>query len=353
MTLAHVAEALGVAPATVSNAYNRPDQLSPALRARILTVATQMGYRPNPVARGLRRGRSGMIGVIYPGMLSHAMIDPAFTQFLRGVALVAESRDLSIALIPGAPSATRDPELIRAAIVDGFLLYSTTDDDPLIQLAVDRHIPLVCVDAPVLDVAPLITIDDRAAAARIATHLIGQGHRRIVVLALALSLESQAGPADARVQASATYRIVRERLFGYAEACVAAGIIWETIPVEVCADNSQPAGAAAAARLLADHPDCTAIIAMSDLLALGALQAAAARGLAVPRDLSVVGFDDIPVAAQLSPPLTTVWQPHEEKGRRAVDLLLTSLQSDAAPVPTREQLSTCLALRESTAPPRG
>lgn len=352
VTLAQVAQALGVAPATVSNAYNRPSQLSPALRERILREAVQMGYHPNPAARGLRRGRSGVIGAIYPGLISHSLVDPAFTQFLRGVALVAETNDLSIALIPGAPSATRDPEVIRAAVVDGFLLYSMPDDDPMIDLAIERHMPLVCVDAPALDAAPLITIDDRAAATRIAAHLLAQGHRRIAVLALVLSLDSRPGPADAQVQATTTYRIVRERLRGYADACAAAGLDWQSVPVEVCADNSLEAATAAAARLLATYPDRTAIIGMSDLLALGALGAAAARGLRVPQDLSLVGFDDIPTAAQVRPPLTTIWQPHDEKGRLATELLLARLQGDPERPPARQQIGTRLVLRDSTAPPR-
>jgi DNA-binding LacI/PurR family transcriptional regulator len=172
------------------------------------------------------------------------------------------------------------------------------------------------------------------------------------VLSLAISLDSLAGPANIYAQEQATYRIVRERLQGYAAACEAAGLPWSAIHVEVCIDNTLESGEAAANRLLDAAPNCTAILAMSDLLAIGAMRAAASRGLAIPQDLSLVGFDDIPSAVHTSPPLTTVWQPHEEKGRLAGQMLLARLQGDAEHEVSRHRLATRLVLRSSTAPPR-
>src|SRR5581483_8822522 len=162
-----------------------------------------------------------------------------------------------------------------------------------------------------------------------------------------LADDDYAGPADLARQAAATIPISRARLAGYADALAAAGLAWDAVPVQETRLNAEESGAAAAAALLDRSPRPTAILAFSDLLAGGALRAAATRGLHVPADLSVIGFDDIPAAAAATPPLTTVRQPLLEKGRIAGQLLLEGWPAHEPPT---RRLPTDLVVRASTGP---
>jgi DNA-binding LacI/PurR family transcriptional regulator len=156
-----------------------------------------------------------------------------------------------------------------------------------------------------------------------ADHALTLGHRRLAVLSFALAPDGQSGIADAARQASATYPVTRARLAGYADAAAGAGLRWADIPVYECPGSSRTLGAAGAAALLKSSPHPTALLATSDELALGALDAAQNRTLPVPGELSVIGFDDTSAApAGAHAPLTTVHQDHDEKGRRACALLL-------------------------------
>ncbi len=328
-TLKDVAGAVGVTVATVSNAYNRPDQLSSALRERVLETARQLGYPgPDPVARGLRRGRAGAIGVLYADRLSYAFRDPVAVVFLSGIAAAAEAAALGLLLVPGSPRAARDLEAPGRAAVDGFVIYSMAHDDPLLAAALDRRLPIVTVDMPAVSGAPSVAIDDVAGARMAAEHLIGLGHRRFGVLSLELTPSVRSGWADRSRQAAASYPVSRARLRGYTEALVAAGLSWATVPVYECAENSLAEGRVGAERLLASPARPTGLLAMSDMLALGALDAARGLEIAVPGDLSVVGSDDIPEGLWATPPLTTVHEPHLDKGIRAGQLLVALLAGE-------------------------
>ena len=351
-TLKEVAAEVGVSLATVSNAYNRPDQLSSGLRERIFEAARRLGYSgPNPTARSLRRGRSGVIGVLYADRLSYAFADPAAVLFLRGISEAAEEAGLQLLLVTGSVRGDGDVETVGKAAVDGFVVYSMPEGDPSVDAVMDRRLPTVLVDQPDGAGAPPVGIDDRGAARAAAEHLVSLGHRRIGVASFELAREPVGGLVGAARQAAATFQASRERLRGYAAAVEPAGIPWESVPVYECAENVLEEGRAAAEALLATNDPPTAILATSDLLAFGVMEAAAEMGLAVPGDLSVVGFDDVPEAARANPPLTTVHQPHMEKGLRAGRLLILGLRGEGPKHP--EMLPTRLVVRGSTAPPKG
>ncbi len=143
ITLKRLAEEVGVSPMTVSNAFNRPDQLSPALRERILDHARERGYPgPDPLARGLRRGRAGAIGVVSDTSLSYAFDDPAASAVIAGICAAAEAEGLGLLLVPHG-----GPEALSSAVIDGVVVYSVGQDDPLLSLAVARRLPAV-VDRP-------------------------------------------------------------------------------------------------------------------------------------------------------------------------------------------------------------
>ncbi len=348
-TLKDVAAEVRVSPATVSNAYNRPDQLSKELRERIFETARALGYSgPDPAARGLRLGRSGAVGVLYADRLSYAFADSVAVQFLEGVSTATEEAGLGMLLVPGSPRQNRDPEAVMAAVVDGFVVYSMSENDPLVGAALERRLPMVVVDQQDQREASSVGIEDDQAARSAAEHLLQLGHEDFGVVSVELALDVRSGLADTGRQAKATYQTGRRRLRGYRSAITEAGFSWETVPVYECVENLLDEGRRAGEALLSQETRPTAILAMSDQLALGVLEAAEKRGLSVPRDLSVVGFDDVPEAARADPPLTTVWQPHVEKGLRAGRVLVAKLEGRE----TEETilLPTELVVRGSTAP---
>jgi DNA-binding LacI/PurR family transcriptional regulator len=293
VTLMTIAEAAGVSRTTVSNAYNRPDQLAPELRDRILGKARELGYSgPDPAARRLRSGRRDAVGLLVSDGLSGAFTDPASVMLLQGIAHATEDAGVALMLIPERGG-------VRDAVVDAFCLYSLPAEHPSVAAARERGVPLVVVDEPRIDGHAFVGIEDRRGARLAIEHLLALGHRRFALLA--------------------TPAVHRERLRGYREALEAAGIEWGSVPRFELPANLPEDGHEGARLALAAAPRPTALVATTDQLALGALEAASEAGLRVPDDLSVVGFDDIPAAAWAR--LTTVRQPLFEKGEVAGRLL--------------------------------
>src|ERR1700742_3818313 len=147
ITLQSIADHLGCSAKTVSNAFNRPDQLSAATRERVLAAAAEFGYpRPNPLAAGLRRGRVGAIGFAYANPLSYAFEDPVSVALLAGISSVAEGEGAGLLLVPGSADGARSATAIAEALIDGLLIFSVADDDPLVDAAIARRLPTVVVD---------------------------------------------------------------------------------------------------------------------------------------------------------------------------------------------------------------
>jgi DNA-binding LacI/PurR family transcriptional regulator len=322
-----VARAAGVSASTVSNAFNRPERLSPELRERVLCAAAELGYGgPDPVARSLRSGRAGALGVVFRKPLAEAFEDPATARLLRGVSDATDPEQLAVVLVPGLPDEGQSvAPAVRNAAVDGLIVYSVPGDDPLVAATARRRVPTVIVDSPApadlpADIeAGFLGIDDEAAAETAVRHLLELGHRSLGILSLGLSAYARPGPADLDVQAAATASVPKARLRGCRRAVDAARLDWPGVPVEQSPANSLESGRARAHALLDRAPGVTALFAFSDPLALGARMAARERGLSVPGDLSIVGFDD---TAPASEDLTSVHQPLRDKGRLAAELLL-------------------------------
>jgi DNA-binding LacI/PurR family transcriptional regulator len=345
-TLQTIADALGVSRSTVSNAYNRPDQLNPELRERILATAAELGYSgPDPAARRLRTGRSDVIGLLFTEALSYAFTDPAAVGFLEGLAREAEAGGSALLLVPSPPGADA-AAAVRDAVVDSLCIYSMADEQPSVRAALDRGLPTVIVEEPDVAGHAFVGIDDRTATRTVAEHVLALGHRRVAVLTDRLVADAYEGPVDAAREAAATFHIGRQRLAGFRDGLAAAGIDWATVHKEE-RPNELERGVDAGHAVLAAEPRPTAILAATDQLALGALQAVRERGLAVPGDVSVAGFDDVPGAALAG--LTTVRQPLLEKGVQAARLLA---ELQAGGPPRRVMLPVELVVRGSTAPPR-
>ena len=316
VTLATVAEALGVSVMTVSNAYNRPEKLSPELRERVLATAAELGYAgPHPTARSLRRGRAGALGVVLGETLPYAFEDPAAVEFLRGLARASADSGIALHLVPAGGSAG-DPALVLDAVVDAFVLFSLPDGHPLVDALLRRNVPLVVEGGPELPGHPLVTIDETAAARAAVEHLLERGHRRLGALAIPLGEFGERGDRAVPRDAVAAHRVTRGRLAGYRAAA-------PDIAVREVLTNARDRGEAAAGALL-DAPDPpTALVCMSDELAIGALRAAAARD----RRVAVVGWDDTDEAERAQ--LTTIHQSLRDHGRLCAELAAQG--SDAAP----------------------
>ena len=314
-----VARAAGVSAMTVSYVYSRPGRVSEASAAKVRAAARRLHYPgPHPGARSLRRGRAGSLGVVLGEPLTYAFEDPQAARFLAGVAAVCATERVGLTLVP-ITGADDDVERVAEAVVDGFVVWTTADDDPVVDAVAATGLPTVVHAGPAHPGLAVVGIDDRAAARAIGTEAFA-GARRPAVLSFPLDRSRRSATIHGPDPAAATFPVTRHRLEGLRDACVASGSAWAGVPVLVCSRNSAAEGEAAAAELLAgpDAPD--AIAAMSDELALGALRAAAHAGVPVPGSLAVTGWDDTPAAAPAG--LTTVAQSLHDQGARCAQLAL-------------------------------
>lgn len=342
VTLRTVAREAGVSPTTVSNAYNRPDQLSASVREHVLAAAERLGYSgPDATARSLRRGRAGAIGVVLTETLSYALSDPYAVEFLRGVASVAERHETGLLLVPvNAGDVGAAEAAVRHAMVDGLCLECIDDEHPVVDVVLGRGLPLVATTRLARHEVPFVGIDERAAARAAAEHLARLGHRRVGLVVDGRPPFGEEGPvpADARVTQGVDHTSGL-RALGYRE-----GLPEAELHVVASRRNDRQAARTVAAALLDRRDRPTAVLAVSDVMALGVADALRQRGLALGADVSVVGFDDIPAAEDAG--LTTVRQPTFDKGRVAGQLLLEPNEAPGRAV----VLPTELVVRGSTAP---
>ncbi len=340
VTLKTVAERVGVSPMTVSNAFSRPDQLSAALREKILATAAELGYAgPDPAARTLARGATGTVGVLFHGSPRVALSDEFSALFLAVIAEELGRGGLALTLLPNAGSTDVVP--VRDVAMDGAIVYSCSPVEHNVEWLRRRRLPLVFVDQAGEEGFSTVNVEDRGGARAAAAHVLELGHRRVAVLT--------AGPEG--TTAPGEWFVVRERMRGWRDALDPVGVV----PVVRHVDDADPDEGFAAARALLAGPDRpTAVLCFSDALAVDVLHAAAEAGLRVPDDLSVVGFDDSPLARRLRPGLTTVRQDVVEKGTRAAAELVAAVRGRRAgdqPPVRHHVLPTSLVVRGTTAPP--
>ena len=351
VTLQTLADHVGVSRTTVSNAYNRPDQLTPALRERILATAERLGYGgPDARARMLRTGTTRTIGLLFTEDLRYVFSDPNTTLFMRGVAETSALAGTGLTLLPVPAGMSVDDTAVGATPTDGYLVFSVAASHPAVHAVLRHDVPLVVVDEP--DLGPttsFVGIDDRRGGRLAADHLLALGPREIAIVVHRLGPEARQRPLTPAQLDRAGLRIVRERVGGFFDGLTAAGLDPTAVTVWEAGDNDPDVGRDATTQLLRARPTTTALFCTTDQLAIGATQAASTLGRRVPTDLSVVGVDDIPRAASWTPSLTTVRQPLVEKGRVAAELLLGQVRTGT---PRRVDLPIELVVRQSTAPPQ-
>lgn len=323
-SLASLAKELGVSRTTVSNAYNHPEQLSEALREKILATAEALGYPgPDPMARSLRTKHVGTIGVLLTEHLTYAFEDMASVDFLAGVAEASYGTHTSMTLVPVGPKSTDElaaRQLVNSAVVDGFVVYSVAEGDPYLKAALQRGLPTVICDQPTTEGdTPFVGIDDRLAIAPAARALMEAGHRKIGILCIRLDSEENNGPVSRERLAKARHHVQRLRILGALDVLEQAGIDPDAVPIVERHINDPENNIAAAKELLENNPELTAVLCTTDTMAFGAWEYATSKGLSVPEDLSITGFDGILRAFDKG--LTTVIQPNKSKGFHAGRML--------------------------------
>jgi DNA-binding LacI/PurR family transcriptional regulator len=319
--LADVAEAAGVSRGTASNVFNRPQIVREEVRERVLETAQRLGYAgPDPRGRMLRAGKVNAIGVAGPWPLSYFFDDPFARLVMEGIGEVCGEAGAGISLI----SALDERQVswsIQSALVDGFVLFCMGGGSRLVELTRERKLPFVALDFAAGEAGvSRIWVDDMAGARQAASHLLGLGHRDFAVLALP-ALDEGRGPVAAPALTGGLYPGPRDRIAGYFEALAQAGVDTGQVPIYET-DNDERTTRAGMEFLFSGARRPTAVLAMSDRMALAALDWLSERGIAVPGGVSVIGFDGVPEGARSLPPLTTIAQPMLDKGRAAARMIL-------------------------------
>jgi LacI family transcriptional regulator, galactose operon repressor len=327
-TIYDVARLAGVSTATVSRALNGTGQIAPATQATIEAAVEELGYRPNTIARSLVTKSTHTIALLLPDITN-----PFYAALVSGIQEAAFDHGRTMLLCTTEGDAEREEHylrLLQAKQVDGALVDGLVLPADRIATFVEDGFPIVCLDRDIdARSIPVVQVDNRMGGRLATKHLIGLGHTRI-----------------AHITGAGELGISDERLAGYRDALTAARIEPDFDLVEE-GRFTEEGGHDAARSLIERHPDVTAIFAANDLSALGVLNALAENGRSVPDDVSVVGFDDLRLAAYTSPPLTTVRQPGVEIARLATEILIGLTEGQPAQR-MRHLLQPELVLRAST-----
>lgn len=345
VTLADLAKAAGVSKGTASNVFNRPKIVRREVRDHVHEVAKAIGYHgPDPKGRLLSAGKVNAIGVATEAPLSYFFEDPFARVLMIGITDACDATGTGISLV----SAANKEELawnLRSALVDGFILFCLEGAEQLIAASRERQLPFVALDFGQEDESiSVVGIDNIAGARCAAQHLVDLGHRKFALLTLEF-MEGGSGRAPLERVNASKIGDSRDRVRGYFEVLTAAGIDTATVPIFETQDDVATIYPALEEIFASSSPP-TAILAQSDRIALIALDWLKTRGISVPGDVSIVGFDGVPESATSNPPLTTIQQPIVEIGRRAARTILNYTGKA-----WRETLDTELIIRGSTAPP--
>jgi LacI family transcriptional regulator len=336
VTLRDVAQHAGVSSATVSYVINSgPRPVSSETRARVLQAIEQLGYQPNAVARSLRLNRTSILGLILPDTNN-----PYFTEVARGIEQVAFDNGYRVILLHSGYDEVHERQfvdLLQAERVAGVIWIPATPNPETYQKFVSNNLPTVVFDrnlpgANVPNLEPASVVTDNFHGGYLATeHLLQLGHRRIACIARPVEMSHSQG-----------------RLRGYQQALQDYGVPFE--PGLICRGGFRlENGWQATLDLLDSDPRVTAIFAYNDMMAIGCLRALYERGIRVPQDFSVIGFDDIPQAAYTCPSLTTIYIDKTEMGRRGAQLLLAMIEEKKPEPELLLPMEVRLVKRESTA----
>ena len=327
VTIAEVARRARVSKATVSRVLNNKDDVDAATAIRVREVIAATGYTPSARAVGLAKGRSQTVGLLVPSLTW-----PWMAEVLQGIADVLEARGYGVLLNTmnrGADSLTQFGRHVSASAFDGLLLVEPPDTLPYITGLYEAGLPMVMIDDRGHHPGfPSVATSNREGAADAARHLLALGRRRLAMIS---------GPAE--------FGCTRDRDDGFRDALAEAGAGFDDRLLAE-GDFTREGGGAAIRKILAAGEEIDGVFAHNDLTAVGVLDGLREAGREVPRDVAVIGFDDIPVAAHTRPALTTIRQPSREMGEAAATMLLSHLAGDPLP-PDPVIVPTSLVIRDS------
>ncbi|MFN8449075.1 MAG: LacI family DNA-binding transcriptional regulator [Anaerolineae bacterium] len=318
-TISDIARQAGVSKTAVSFAFNDPARLPDETVQRILKIADDLGYLPNPVARSLTSKRTGNIGVLFPQPLPDILANPYTTELLRGIGTACGRSGYNQLLV--SPVLGNMRHAVSGAVVDGFLAIGLEHNKPTVELLDQRGVPYVMVDSESVPGIVSVNIDDAQGAYLAMRYALEQGHRRLAIL----------GIKSGKHGRFHTYvGTLHQRISGYRAALNEFGldIDGEQVRLIECACTYEGGQTGFAGCWTGNSP--TAIITMADIIAIGALGAAHEAGVRVPQDVSIIGFDDLPITNLTDPALTTIHQPIAEKGEYAASQLLEILNGSAS-----------------------
>jgi LacI family transcriptional regulator len=327
-TIREVAESAGVSYATVSHVINNTRLVSQETRERVLAAMDALNYRPNALARSLRQGKTNTLGLVLPDSAN-----PFFAEISRSIEDEAFKKGYSVFLCNTELDTQRElfyVDVLSKKQVDGIIFVAAGDQADSLEFLVSRNMPVVMIDRDVPNVEVDAVLTDNQLGGYLATrHLLELGHKRIACIS---------GPSSITPSA--------ERMIGYRRALEEAGLSYDESLI-LRGDYHAQSGMEITHSILKMDPRPTAIFALNDLMALGALRAAAEAGCSVPKDLAVIGYDDLELAQYTNPPLTTISQPKKEIGVQAVHLLVDRM-SRKSRAPSRLVLAPELIIRRST-----
>ncbi len=310
LTLEDIAALSGTSRSTVSRVINGDHAVREATRERVLTVLQSLNFQPNLAARGLAAGHTRVLGLVIPMGVSTIFTDPFFPMLIQGVSSACNARDYSVMLWLAEPEYERRTisKIFYNGLLDGVIVASMLTDDPIIEALGEGRLPFVLIGRhPSREQTCYVDVDNIQSSRQAVLHLLRLGRRRVATIT---GPQKMVGGID-RLQGYQT--ALRERGLPILPELVAEG------------DFTEMGGYIAMRQLLRAHPD--AVFAASDMMAIGALRALTEAGLRVPKDISLVGFDDIPAAAHTAPPLTTVRQPTQRMGALAVETLIDRIEN--------------------------
>lgn len=337
VTIKDIAERAGVSKTTVSFAFNEPTKISTETREKVLSIAADLGYVPDPVARTLITKKIGTIGLLLPQPIHFALGNPYLTEIIQGIGAVCHKHNFSLTIVP--PAKGRILEAVKNALVDGLITIGVNSDMKIIEFLMKRRLPFVTIDGTATERTINIGIDDERAGYILMRYVLDLGHRRIA--AIELESASAIHPED-------QFSVIRDRrMAGFARALAEKGLGIGDIEI-FRAECSIEGGHRVGMEIIANH-DPTVVVAMADILAIGFCIACQEKGVHVPTDISVAGFDDIQMAAIVKPSLTTVRQPGYAKGFEAGIVMFSLLEKGK----TYHRLMPAeLVVRESVAAPK-
>jgi DNA-binding LacI/PurR family transcriptional regulator len=346
VTLRTVAQEAGVSTSTASLAFSGKGPVAPETLERVRAAAERLGFTgPDPLASSLRQGRSGVVGVVVEGRLGHAFRDPFAVSVLDGLSQVLDAVPAGMLLIaqPAGDPERAITHLSSAALDAVVFSLCGPDSNPAVDHLAARGIPMIGDGAPADPRVVNLTLDNHGASAEVSRHVRSLGHQRVAHVLMPLGPDTRTGPVERDEVADAVFVDTRDRALGFLDVFPAGPLVTTSLP-----DVEQ---AAAAVRPLLDRPTAerpTAVVAQSDLLALGVVRAADELGLAVPDDLSVTGFDGVALP-WFAGSLTTVDQRGEEKGRRLGAMVQAFLEG-GRPVPAAHPTVLRVGTTTTTAP---